>query len=172
MKRYFSLLLLSLIMVIPAVAAGIPVQDGDNHDAMRREQWFKEIRAKKHEFLAKQLSLTNEQKEAFITIYDRLDDELKAINDQTREIERRVATKEDASDAELDAAIEALYNQRYREWTAETKAREEFSKILTKKQLLGIKHAEMKFTRALMKQHQQSQERKGPQHDKKKQKSK
>lgn len=170
MKRYITLIILSLVMVIPDFAFGSPVSDGDNNEALKREQWFKEFRAKKHEFLAKQLSLTNEQKEPFFAIYDRLEDEMKTINDQTRDIERRVSTKKDATDAEYDAAIDALYNQRYREWTAESKAREELSKILSKKQLLKIKYAEMKFTRALMKQHQQSQEKKGQQFDKKKHK--
>ena len=160
MKRYISILFLSL-MILPAIAAGNPVCDGDD-DAAKRQKWFKEMRAKKHEYLAKQLSLTDKQKEPFFAIYDRLEEEMKTINDQTRAIERRVSQMDNPSDAEYDAAIDAIYNQRYQEWTAENKAKEEFSKILTKKQILKIKYAEMKFTHALMREHQRSQDKRTP----------
>lgn len=159
MKRYsLILLLIGLLMPISAAATCTDAPD-EADDAGKREQWFKEMRAKKHEFLVKELNLTSEQKEPFFAIYDKMEDDLKAINDDTRNLERSVAKKTDATDAEYDAAIEAIYNQRYREWTVENKAKEQLSKILSRQQLFKLKRAEMKFTRALMRHHRQAAEK-------------
>ncbi len=154
MKRLLTSLILSIAFVCPILADTCPDCDGGN-DA-NREQWFKEMRLKKHQFMARELSLNDQQKEKFFAIYDKFEQDMKAINDQTREIERSINKKADATDAEYDAAIDAVYNQRYREWTVENKMKEDLSKVLTKKQLLKLKNAEMKFTRALMKQHRNS----------------
>lgn len=155
MKRLLTSLILSITFIGPILAGTCPDCDGENN--ANREQWFKEMRLKKHQFMVRELSLTDQQKEKFFAIYDKFEQDMKAINDQTREIERTISKKADATDAEYDAAIDAVYNQRYREWTVENKTKEELSKILTKQQLLKLKHAEMKFTRALMKQHRNSE---------------
>lgn len=156
MTKILTSLILSFSLLCPFIANAYC--EGEN-DA-NREQWFKEMRLKKHQFMARELSLTDQQKEKFFDIYDKMEQDMKAINDQTREIEHNVFKKKDATDTDFDAAIDAIYNQRYREWTVEKKAKEELSKILTKQQLLKLKRAEMKFTRALMKQHLNS----GPGH--------
>lgn len=124
--------------------------------AAKREQWFREIRQKKHEYLVKELKLTAEQQEPFFTAYDRMEDELRAINDQTRQLERSVIKNGNAGDKEYDAAIDAIYSQRYREGLVENEYKEKFGKILTKTQMIQLKKAEFKFTRALMKQHRQA----------------
>jgi len=155
MIKKFSIILLiiGLLMPVTAMANGDDTSSGQSDG--KREAWFKEMRAKKHEFLVRELDLKPEQQEPFFAIYDKMDDELKDINDQTRRLERNVMKKDDATDAEYDAAIDAVYSQRYREWTIENQAKEQFSKILNKRQMLKLKRAEFKFTRALMRQHRQ-----------------
>lgn len=160
MKKRLTIFLLILGLLMPiAVMAQNAGGERPDGDASKREQWFKEMRTKKHEFLIRELELTSEQQEPFFAIYDKMDDELKAINDQTRALERRVSKKADATDAEYDAAIEAVYSQRYREWMVESQAKEQLSKILNKRQMLKLKRAEFKFTRALMKQHRQARDK-------------
>lgn len=156
MKRLLTLLTLIVTLTLPALAHGdAPADNNGDNAAAKREQWFKEMRAKKHEFLARELELTPEQREPFFAVYDRMEDSLKAINDETRRLEKSLEKKKDPTDADYDAVIEAIYNQRYREWTVENQAREEFAKILTKKQMVRLKKAESRFTRALMKQHRE-----------------
>ncbi len=153
MIKRFSLLLLmiGLLMPVTAVAGGT-----DAGDTTKREQWFKEIRQKKHEFLVKELGLTDEQKESFFLVYDKMEEELRDINDQTRKLERSVIKNEKAGDSEYDAAIDAIYSQRYREGLVENSYKDKLGAILTKAQMIQLKKAEFKFTRALMKQHRKA----------------
>lgn len=153
MKHHFSILLLIVALLVPVVSYA---QNDDQSSPEKRRQWFKEMRAKKHEFMVRELELTQDQREQFFAIYDEMDANLKAINDETRSLEKTLDNRDNISDAEYDAVIDALYNQRYREWNVEKTAKERLSKVLTKKQLVKVKKAEGKFTRALMKQHHQT----------------
>ena len=153
MIKRFSLLLLMIGLLLPvaAVAGG-----DDGEDMSKREQWFKEMRQKKHEFLVKELGLSDEQKEPFFLVYDKMEDELRDINDQTRRLERSVIKNEKVGESEYDAAINAIYSQRYREGLVENSYKDKLAEILTKAQMIKLKKAEFKFTRALMKQHRQA----------------
>ena len=155
------MLLLMAFMLPMALMAQQPDEPGP--DKAKREQWFKEMKAKKHEYLIRKLELTPEQQEPFFTVYDKMDSDLRAIDRETRELERRVSQNPDATDAEYDAAIEAIYSQRYREWVVESQAKEQFSQILTKKQMLKLKRVEFEFTRALMRHHRQFKDSKNAQ---------
>lgn len=128
----------------------------DNGNDTQRDRWFKEMHAKKHDFLAKELELTPEQTEPFFAIYDKMDADIRAVGARTRDLEKKAFDDANASEADVDAAIEAVYSQRYQEWSIENEAKAKFEKILTKKQMLKLKHAEFKFNRALMKQHNQN----------------
>ena len=55
-----------------------------------RGKWLNEMRSFKHEFLAKELSLTAAQQDAFFKVYDAMDDELTKIAADTREPEQKV----------------------------------------------------------------------------------
>lgn len=134
-------------------------QDGAPEQS-RRDKWFKEMQAKKHDYFIRRLELTDEQQEPFFAVYDKMERDLRAIDRETRELERSVSEKAEATDAEHDAAIDAVYSQRYREWVVETKAKEELSLILTRKQMLDLKRVEFEFTRALMKHRRQFKDRK------------
>lgn len=157
MKHSLSILILIITMLVPVASYA---QNDDQPSPDKRQQWFKEMRAKKHEFMVRELELTPDQREQFFAIYDEMDQNLKAINDETRGMEKTLDNRDNISDAEYDAVIDAIYNQRYREWNAENTAKERLSKVLTKKQLFKVKKAEAKFTRALMKQHRQTTNKK------------
>lgn len=154
MKR-FSIIFLLLSLFLPLTLTA--QQQDDNN---KREHWLKEMREKKHEFLIRELQLKPEQQQPFFEVYDKMDDQLRAINDETRQLERKVLKNPNSTDLEYNAAIDAVYNQRYREWEVENKAKEELVKILSPQQLIKLKRAELKFQRALMKQHRQPQHHK------------
>lgn len=128
----------------------------DNDKDTHRDRWFKEMHAKKHDFLIKELELTPDQTEPFFAIYDKMDADIRAVGDRTRALEKKAFQNVDTNEADVDAAIEAVYSQRYQEWSIENEAKAKFEKILTKKQMLKLKHAEFKFNRALMQQHNQN----------------
>lgn len=147
--RRFTITILLALLLLP-LATVVNAQDSDD---AKRQQWFKEMRAKKHEFLARELELTDQQKAPFFDAYDRLEENMKAVADRVRTLEHSLKNKSNPTDADYDAVIEAIYHQRYDEWTIENQAREALSKILTKHQLIKLKKAEHRFTRMLMKQH-------------------
>lgn len=126
---------------------------GGPHDPEKREQWFKEMRQKKHEFLIKELDLAPSQQEQFFAVYDRMETELMKLGEATRQTEMEVAKKSDPTEADYDRATNELFELKGREYQIEKEAKEKLSKILTKRQLFKLKGAERKFVRALMKNH-------------------
>ena len=77
-----------------------------------RDRFLSEIRNYKHEVLVKSLELTKEQQREFFPIYDELDNRLQEINTETRELEKRVAVDQTATDTEIEAAASMVYSQK------------------------------------------------------------
>ena len=127
-----------------------------------RQQWFKEMREYKHNFLSKELDLDDNQKEAFFKIYDAMEDETFNLHHGTRKLQRELIKKEaDVTDIEYEKAAEALFELKYKEAQIGLKYFEQFKTVLTKKQLFLLKKAEDKYTRHLMKQHDRQKKNKG-----------
>lgn len=108
----------------------------------QRQKVLEDIREFKHNAFAQQLSLSNEQQEEFFKLYDQMDDELMAVNEETRKLERKVRNNDEAADAEVLAAARALYNQKKTEADIEQKYFEKFSDILTPRQMLNLRTVE------------------------------
>lgn len=142
-------LLLSVLMVMSVCAwAQPPVASAPDRDKI-----MSELRPYQHEFLTKELKLTKEQARDFFPVYDRMDEELQQIADETRDFERRVNENANASDTEIEAASQAVFSQKEREGKLELEYYEKFKEILTPRQLLRLKSAERQFTQRLLRQH-------------------
>lgn len=129
-------------------------QEDSAIDGEKRKQFFKELRDYKHTYLSKELGLTKEQQQKFFPIYDEMEDQVANLNEETREMERKVSENIDnASDLELEKATEALYELKIKEGETEKSYSAKFDGILTKKQLFQLKNAERNFNRELL-QHQ------------------
>lgn len=158
MKRFFINLTCIIALMFSAIGANAqyppPPGKGQMPDQASRENWMKEMRQKKHDFLIKELDLAPSQQESFFRIYDAMEDKIINLGEQTRNTEMEVRKMSDPTDADYDRAIEELYELKGREYLAEKAACEELSKILTKRQMFKLKGAERKFFRTLMKHHQ------------------
>ncbi|MCC8175545.1 MAG: hypothetical protein LUC85_04725 [Bacteroidales bacterium] len=143
-----------IITILALIAIALPVVAQKQADDAEREQWFKEVREYKHQFLAKELQLTKDQQKKFFTLYDEMEDENTRIaNEAKREEEAVVAKGEKATDADYERASEILYDQKVKEGEVEKTYMKKFQNVLSKKQLFQLKGAERKFTRDLMKHH-------------------
>lgn len=141
-------LLASIFFMSIPVAAQRHGGDGN------REQWFKEMRDYKHAFLAKELDLSRDQQRKFFPLYDEMEDETAKLNQETRQLEEKIAkTGDNVTDIEYDKATEALFEQKSKEGEIEKSFLKKFQPILSKKQLFMLKGAERKFTRDIMKHH-------------------
>lgn len=139
-------ILLCILSLQPAVAQRT-LSAGD------RNRWLSEIREYKHDFLARELKLTDAQKREFMPLYDQMEDEVERINAETRNLETKFVDNNDASDLELEHATRTIFEQKRAEGQIEMTYFDKFKDILTPKQLLRLKNTERRFTQQLMKQH-------------------
>ena len=151
--RYFGIL--SFLLLAVFVAGAQPPGEVNPQD---RSRWIKEIRVYKHEFLAKDLSLSKEQQRRFFPVYDEMEDEIERLNSETRDLELRVKTSE-ASDLELENASRTIFEQKRAEGQIEMTFFDKFKEILTPQQLFKLKNAERRFMQNLMKSHRRNKPR-------------
>ncbi|MBQ7041335.1 MAG: hypothetical protein IJN66_01315 [Muribaculaceae bacterium] len=146
---------LSILFIIISLFAQLSTVDAQKKQSKEeRQQWFKEMREYKHNFLIKELALDKEQQETFFPIYDAMEDETFKLHHGTRKLQRELSKKDaDVTDIEYEKAAEALFELKYKEAQIELKYFEQFKNVLTKKQLFLLKKAEDKYTRHLMRQH-------------------
>ena len=85
-----------------------------------------------------------------------MDDEIDRINTETRDLERKVDAKTDATDTEVEAAARAVFLQKSAEGQVEEQYFDRFKQILQGRQLLKLRKAEREFTRQLMRQHRRA----------------
>ena len=154
MKR-ISAILLSVLCDLSAFNSaaqrqGKPLTDED------RQRIRSEIRSYKHEFLARELEMSREQQREFFPVYDEMDEAVDRINFETRELERKVSQKADASEVEIEAAARAVFSQKSAEGEVEKQYFDRFRQILSGKQLLRLRKAERKFTQRLMRHHRRA----------------
>lgn len=154
MKR-ISAILLSVLCALSAFNSvaqrqGKPLTDED------RQRIRSEIRSYKHEFLARELEMSREQQREFFPVYDEMDEAVDRINFETRELERKVSQKADASEVEIEAAARAVFSQKSAEGEVEKQYFDRFRQILSGKQLLRLRKAERKFTQCLMRHHRRA----------------
>ncbi len=125
-----------------------------------RKEWFKEMRAYKHNFLAKELSLTKEQQDKFFPLYDEMEQKLHKIQHESMELENKINRSQSAvSDLEYEKAAEAMVEVKGKEAAIEEQYFAKFKGVLSAKQLFQLKQAERNFTRELMKQHSRMKEK-------------
>lgn len=152
MKRITIILVLA-IAAICASDAEAQKQGREKLSLQNRKLWLSEMRNFKSEFLIKELSLTKEQQAEFLPVYEEMDDKLSQISSETRELEEKVITSDEASDTEIEAASRILFEQKSREGQIELEYYTKFKEVLTPRQLLRLKNAERKFTQQLVRHH-------------------
>ena len=155
MPRFIPLMCALLFMaMVPAKALAQQLNEDD------RNRYVNQIRAYKHDFLAKELGLSKAQQDAFFELYDAMEDRTMDLGGEVRDLEKK-ASAAGASDEEMAAAAIALYSQKMREGEIEIEYYEKFKETLTPAQLVALKSAERKFTQELMRQHRRLRGDKG-----------
>lgn len=152
----FTTLVISLVMAAGTTST-VTAQKRLNGD--ERQRALTEMRNFKHNMLIRELDLRKDQQNKFFDIYDQMDDELLAIGDETRELERKVAGNADASDTEIAAASRAMFEQKKREGEVELSYYDRFAEVLTPRQLLRLKTAERRIALRLASYHGRAQKK-------------
>lgn len=144
MKKYILFIIIATFLPISASA-----QKNSDH-----KQWWKAMQEYKHDFIAKEIGLSDEQKEKFFPIYNEMEAAIFKLNKETRQLEKKINSNEqNISDIEYEKAAEAMFELKAKEGAVEESYLKKFSAVLTPKQLFKLKIAERKFTREVMKHH-------------------
>lgn len=148
MKARLIILLIALAVVSPVctTAASCPEERVE-----RQQKWRTQLREYKHNMLAKALNLSAEQKNAFFPLYDEMDERLEALNNEARDIDRKLTGDDKLSEVALDAYSLRLFEQKKLESEIELEYYDKFKTILTSKQLALLKHAETEIVANLNK---------------------
>lgn len=144
MKRYILTIIAALLVAAGAMAQNKP-------DKAKRDQWNREMQQAKLEFMAKELKISDAQKDKFNQTYNAMQAELNKLRTETHAMTKAVEKKADATDLEYEKAAEAMFEFKQKEGAIEMKYYPEFRKILSKEQLFHLKKAENKWTKELMK---------------------
>ncbi len=144
------LLLALCIVATLTLSAQQPHRRGGDRRPDRTE-WMRKMKQLKHEFMTRELNLSAEQQKAFFALYDAKEDERFQAERAVRRSDRALLDKiGDASDSELDAAIDAQYEFDSKLAQIEKKYLPKFRKVLTRQQLFKLRHVEREFQKMLM----------------------
>lgn len=149
MKKVLRIFVM-LMLLMPLTAMAQPKGKGPKGKGNRTE-WMQKMKEFKHSFLIKELDLSEKQAADFFRVYDAREKERFEAEGKLRRLERTVAEKGDkATDAELDEVIEAQSKFQSTMANIDAKYEPQFRKLLSKRQLSKLPHAEREFQRMLM----------------------
>ncbi len=144
MRRFVKIIFIALFAIGFANAS---FAQGKNQKS--REEMRKEIEEFKIKFIAQEMDLKDDQKEAFAELYSKMNqDRLKAYS-QAIQLERKVRKSKEATEEEYAAASKAMKEAKDKDTEITQKYAEKFSTFLSNKQLYKMKEAEDKFRRKM-----------------------
>lgn len=154
--------LISIIILLAAIVSpAMPSAQECPANKMNRQEWFKQMRVYKHDFLIKELGLSAEQQEKFFPLYDAMTESNIKAQHECRQLEHKInRSKAPVGDLEYEKATEAVLDTRARELQIEKEYYAKFKSILTPQQVYRLTQAERRFTREVMKQHSRMKQKK------------
>lgn len=154
-RTIYTLLIILIASFVPAY--------GQKEKPKSKMEMRKEIRAFKINYLAQEMELTQEQKEQFKVLYDRMSAERWKLFKEARIMEHRVKKNPAATEAEYQAAANAMTEAKNKDADLMKKYDAEYAKFMSAKQIFKLKEAEQEFDQRMRKMHQ---ERKSARHGK------
>lgn len=144
-----------LIIAITTLVLSLPLQAQKKKVTSRPNQteWIKGVREYKYDMLIKEVGMSKEQQEAFLPLYQQMEEEIFKSNKEVRDLSNKISTsKEDVSDLEYGIAAEAMSNVTMVNAKIEAEYFKKFEEILSKKQLFLLKRAESRFAKSIITQ--------------------
>lgn len=138
MIRNLLLTLLAFVFTVFSIQA-------DNNDGKSREQLFKEIQEFKIDFLSKEMGLNEAQKQKFSELYMEMTCKKHECMKNARKLEKRLKKIENPTEADYQAATEAMNKAKAEDAAIEKAYSEKMSTFLSQKQIFKMKEAEDKF---------------------------
>ena len=87
-KNYKSMIRLIGILSLAVISWMSMAADAQNNQCANRQRYLSEVRDHKHEFLARELAIPQENRREFFELYDAMENELMVLDTETRQLER------------------------------------------------------------------------------------
>lgn len=150
MKHLQRIILILTLILLPAAAMadGKGERKGPKPD---KNEWMRKMKEFKHDFMTRELDLGPKQRDEFFRLYDAKETERFEAERKVRKMEKELLKKgTEAKDADYDKVIEAQNELNDELADIDQKYTRAFRKILTRRQIFLLPHAERKFQRQLM----------------------
>lgn len=159
-RKIVSGVMLMIALMMPVCGAAqtpkaAKVHKVDKARVENRKEMHKEIQEFKIGYLAQEMELNGKDKEKFEALYTKMSAEKRKLYRDTRQLERRVKSGKDISDADYDKAVKALTQAKEKDAAIDKKYDAEFAKFLTSKQIFKMKSAEQEFRSKMRKMHKE-----------------
>lgn len=151
-KRLFLIIILLAGLSMPVCAQPKPV-------AKDREKMKKELREFKIKFLAQEMGLEENQKARFIEVYDEMQEKRFECMAPAWRLERQLKKNKEATEAEYEAATEAINKAKAADAAIEKSYDEKFATFLSQKQIFKMKQAENEFRKKVTEMHRKKQKK-------------
>lgn len=145
--KHILLLFVAVLLAFPVAAQ----QKGQkrNKAEMRRE--FREFKIK---YIAQEIEVSPAQIKEFTELYSQMEEERHKVFSATRKLERSVKANKNATEKDYQALSEAMTEAKAKDAAISKRYDEEFSRLLTAKQVYKMKDAEESFRRKMQEMRQ------------------
>lgn len=142
MKKTIFLMFIALLTIVTPVAA-------QNRHSGKGKDMMKEIREFKVKFLAQEMDLKDDQRTAFVDLYNDMDEKRSSVMKEVWKAERELKNNKGATEEDYRRVSDLMTRSREKSADIEKEYDGKFSKILTPKQLFKMKAAENEFQRKM-----------------------
>lgn len=156
--------LMLLLFLLAGVSSFLSAQDGDDRKPGgnrgpgddKRKIEFEQFKAKRIEFITKELNLTEDEAKVFWPICDELQEKKFEVNKQLRDAIRKFFREEKNgekhSESDYKKLVDLHVSVKVKEAQLEEQYVEKFAKVISAEKIFRYQHAEQEFARKMLDQ--------------------
>lgn len=114
-----------------------------------RDKMMKELQEFKLKYLAQEMELEGDKQEKFFTLYNEMTEKRMKCMAEAWQLERKVKHSKDATEADYEAAAEAMNKAKAEDAALEKSYDDKFAEFLSQKQIYKMKAAENEFRKKM-----------------------
>lgn len=141
------------VLLAVVLSSSITIAQDQNDKESKRAEKREKIKAMKIAYLTEELSLTEDEAQAFWPVYNSHADQIKALRKEHRSLREKFKGKsiDDLTDQEATELVDGEMNFREKKFNIEKQFNADLKSVLPVKKVLKFHKAERKFKRKLLK---------------------
>ena len=138
-----------LLLILALLLGCSSVSFAQKHNGKKGDDMRRELREFKIKFIAQEIDLKEDQKSAFVDLYNEMSDKRNEVMRDAWKMERALKNNKDATEADYQAVTDAMTKAKAQDAEIEKSYDDRFAKILSQKQIFKMKEAEMEFRKKI-----------------------